>query len=54
MKCYSSAKKAVEAGAVTWDELVGLELALSKSDAGNDPFTLALNKKMEGNDANNS
>jgi hypothetical protein len=48
MRCYSSAKVTVEAGGVTWDELVGLGLALSTTEAGGDPFTVALNKKMEG------
>ena len=53
MRCYSSAKSAVEDGVATWDELVGLGLALSKADAGNDPFIIAINKKMEGDNANN-
>ena len=53
MRCYSRAKETVESGAVTWDELVGLGLALSKQDGGLDPFTVELNKRMEGNSANN-
>lgn len=53
MRCYSTAKKQVESGAVTWDELVGLGLALSVADADGDPFTVALNKKMEGNNGGN-
>lgn len=33
MKCYSSAKKAVERGEVTWDELVELGAAYEVPDA---------------------
>ena len=40
--CYSAAKKAVEAGKTTWDELEQLELALPAADAN--PFTKALNE----------
>lgn len=54
MRCYSKAKEMVTDGGVTWDELVGLGLALSKEDAGNDPFTVELNKKLEGTDAGTS
>ena len=39
-KCYSSAKRAVESGKVTWDRLEELGLALPKDD----PFTKALDK----------
>ena len=49
MRCYSKAKANVEEGIVTWDELVGLGLALSKEDGGLDPFTIELNKRLEGN-----
>lgn len=52
MRCYSKAKESVDAGSVTWDELVGLGMALSKEDGGLDPFTIELNKRLEGNSAN--
>ena len=48
MRCYSKAKESVESGAVTWDELVGIGMALSKEDADSDPFTVELKKRMEG------
>lgn len=48
MRCYTSAKLAVAEGGVTWDELVGMGLALSEADADGDPFTAALNQRMEG------
>lgn len=51
MRCYSRAKGMVEDGGVTWDELVGMGLALSKEDGGLDPFTIELRKRMEGNSA---
>lgn len=45
--CYSRAKKAVEAGQATWDDLERLGLAkLTDSD----PFTEALKKAKEGAD----
>lgn len=50
MKCYSKAKKSVESGIVTWDELVGHGMALSKEETGEDPFTVELKKKMESSD----
>lgn len=50
MRCHTSAKKLVEEGGMTWDELVGLGLALATSDG--DPFMDALNKKLEDSSAN--
>lgn len=44
LPCYSRAKKAVEAGATTWDEIVALGLALPGEPDGGDPFTQALNE----------
>ena len=51
LRCHSKANKAVEAGITTWEEIIGMGLALSKADSGNDPFTVALNKKLEGDNA---
>ena len=49
MRCYGIAKKRVEAGVVTWEELVGLGLALPKESEGeSDPFSVELKKKLEG------
>ena len=41
MPCYSAAKKMVESGKTTWDELVSLGLAMG--DADTDPFIKAFN-----------
>lgn len=51
LRCHGKANKAVEAGITTWEEIIGMGLALSKEDTGNDPFTVALNKKLEGENA---
>jgi hypothetical protein len=46
LTCYSKAKKAVEAGTTTWDELAKLGLTLPTADAQAaakiDPFNQAL------------
>ena len=39
--CYSRAKKLVEDGTTTWDEIVELGLALPNDGEGADPFTKA-------------
>lgn len=41
LPCYSIAKKLVESGKTTWEELVSLGLATGGTDA--DPFTKAFN-----------
>ena len=51
MRCHGKAKKSIEEGIVTREELVGLGLALSEEDGGTDPFTVELRKRMEGNNA---
>ena len=48
--CYSKAKKVVDSGKVTWDQLVGLGLA-GDGDRGGDMFNEALKKALEDNDA---
>lgn len=45
--CYGKAKKKVEAGEVTWEELV--EMGLCEGVA--DPFDEAFNNAMKGKDA---
>jgi hypothetical protein len=50
MRCHGRASAAVKDGCATWDELVGMGLALPESEVG-DPFTVALQRKMEGEDA---
>ncbi len=47
MKCYSSARKMVERGAVTWDKLVKEGLALDSADS--EPFLKAV-RGMGGKD----
>lgn len=44
MGCYSSAKKAVDSGKVTWEQLEEMRLVLRKSD----PFVEALERAMRG------
>lgn len=43
LRCYASAKKAVEAGTMTWEELVKMGLAIAESD----PFTKAVNNRRK-------
>lgn len=45
MKCYSTAKRAVENGKTTWEKMEELGLVGRKAD----PFEEALKKAMEGN-----
>lgn len=45
MLCYSKAKKKVESGEVTWDQLEDMGLCLPKVDV--DPFTAAYNQAKE-------
>lgn len=47
--CYSGAKKMIETGKTTWDDLVAMGLALDKD--GGDNFAQAFNKAMEGREA---
>lgn len=51
MTCYSRAKRMVEAGTTTWDEIVMMGLALSDSAGGVDPFMAAFREAKEGKDA---
>lgn len=46
LKCYSRAKKTVEAGQATWEELERMGLAESRAD-GTDPFDAALQKAKQ-------
>jgi hypothetical protein len=41
MRCYSAAKKLVESGRTTWEQLAGMELARIELD----PFTKAFNER---------
>lgn len=49
MMCHSKAKKMVESGQTTWDELVSL--GLSTHNTGADKFVDAFNAAMESKDA---
>lgn len=48
LQCYSKAKKMVEAGTTTWDELTALGLSLD-ADEQCDPFLAAFNAAKRDN-----
>ena len=51
LQCYSKAKKRVESGVVTWEQLIEMCLVNPKSESI-DPFDAALKKKLEENNEN--
>lgn len=49
--CYSKAKKMVESGTTTWDEIVELGLAMPCDSVDGDPFARSFREAKERRDA---